>query len=290
MDKRLWVGIISIIILALGFSILLSGSKFQKKEKKKTYKRIVSLWSSTTEILCDLGAQDKIVAISEVEKDSPYYEILKNKPKCGGDIRNVNVEKVLSFKPDLVFAFPWGGQVDILQKSGLNVYVTKPCDIEGVMNLIMDVGRLVGKNKEAERIVSDMRTKIQEIERRLEKVKKKPLVYFESFSVGKTRSVGSLTHDLITKAGGINIAKDEPVPFPILSQEFIIQKNPDVIIVTEHGADPEEIKKRPGWENINAVRNNRVYKCYGYFTSYTPRCIEGLQQFAKWFHPDLFKE
>ncbi|WP_459918794.1 hypothetical protein [Desulfocicer niacini] len=56
-------------------------------------------------------------------------------------------------------------------------------------------------------------------------------VTFEQSELGKTRSNGSLTHDLITRAGGINIAKDEPVPFPILSQEFIIQQNPDVIIV-----------------------------------------------------------
>lgn len=289
-NKKVWALVIFIVVFTLGFSVFLIKWEHREgkdnKNEKRVYKRIVSL-SSTTEILCDLGAEDKIVAISGVERDNPYYEILKFKPRCGGDIRNVNVEEVLRFQPDLVFC--WKGQADILKKRGLNVYATGTYDVEGVMGLVMDVGRLVGKEKEAERIVADMKKRIRKISEKVEKMKNKPLVYFEAGSLGRTRSVGTLTHDLITRAGGINIAKDEAIPFPILSQEFIIEKDPDIIIVEEYGAAPEEIKKRDGWRNIKAVKNNKVYKSYVYFTNYAPRCIEGLEQYAKWFHPEVFK-
>ncbi|RLD17321.1 MAG: hypothetical protein DRI22_00140 [Caldiserica bacterium] len=288
MDKKVLKGILfAVILIFVLISFLYKEREYEKKGKKHIYERIVSL-SSTTEILCALGAEDKIVAISDIDKESPYYEILKDKPRCGGGIRNVNVEKVLGFKPDLVFC--WRGQADILRERGLNVYAVGTYDLEGVMGLIMDVGRLVGKEREARRIVSFMREEIKRISERLKKVKNRPLVYFEAHTLGKTRGRGSLTHDLITRAGGINIAKDEVVPFPLLSQEFIITKNPDVIIVEEYGAKPEEIKKRDGWQNIKAIVNNRLYRSHVYFTSYTHRCIEGLKQFAKWFHPELFKE
>ncbi|MEW6556070.1 MAG: ABC transporter substrate-binding protein [Elusimicrobiota bacterium] len=289
MNKKVWAGIIFIVILAMSLSIFLYRTRKHEKEKEKKhiYERIVSL-SCTTEILCDLGAEDKIAAISGIEKESPYYETLKLKPKCGGDIRNVNLEKVLGFQPDLVFC--WETQADTLKERGLNVYATKTYDIEGVMELIMNVGILAGKETEAKRIVSAMREKIDKITKKVKEIKHKPLVYFEAHALGKTRSAGSLTHDLITRAGGINIAKDEPVPFPLLSQEFIIEKNPDIIIVEEYGDIPQEIKRRDGWQNIKAVKNNRVYRSYIYFTNYTPRCIEGLEQYAKWFHPEVFKQ
>jgi len=288
MDKKILKGVVFAVILAFALTpFLCKKRKYEKEEKKHIYERIVSL-SCTTEILCALGAEDKIVAISEIDKESPYYEILKDKPRCGGGIRNVNVENVLGFRPDLVFC--WRGQADILRERGLNVYATGTYDLEGVMGLIMDVGMLVGKEKEARKIVSLMKEEIKRISEKLKKVKNRPLVYFEAHPLGKTRGKGSLTHDLITRAAGINIAEDKVVPFPLLSQEYIIKKNPDVIIVEEYGDKPEEIKKRDGWQNIKAVVNNRVYRSYVYFTSYTHRCIEGLKQFARWFHPELFKE
>jgi iron complex transport system substrate-binding protein len=97
-----------------------------------------------------------------------------------------------------------------------------------------------------------------------------------------------LTHDLITRAGGINIAKDEPVSFPILSQEFIIEKNPDIIILSEWGTKPSTIKNRDGWKNIKAVKSDRILVSKSGYTGYTPRCLDGLEVYARFFHPGLF--
>jgi len=90
-------------------------------------------------------------------------------------------------------------------------------------------------------------------------------------------------------AGGINIAADEPFRYPDLTDEYIIAKNPDVIVVISYGASIEEIKARQGWQNINAVKNDRVYSIDRHLVTASPRLVDGLEQLAKWFHPDLFE-
>lgn len=292
MDRKNWFWFSLFVGCALLISFFLSKSiRRDAGEGLSSFPsspiRIVSLGLYSTEILCDLGMGDKIVAIGNLRADYPYYQILKDKPIVGSDINSVNVEKVLGFKPDLVFC--WKFQAGILRERGLNVYVSDFYDVEGIMKFVLDAGKLVRKEKEAEKIVSKMKERIKRVKEKVSKIESKPLVYFEALSLGKTRSSGSLTNDLITRAGGINIAEDEPVPFPILSQEFIIKKNPDVIIIKKYGASPEDIKKRDGWQSLKAVKSNRIFVSPSYFTGYTLRCLDGLEQYAKWFYPEAFK-
>jgi len=132
-----------------------------------------------------------------------------------------------------------------------------------------------------------MKARIKKVEDKIRKSSRfRPLVYFEAHTLGKSRGPGCLTHDLITRAGGINIAGDSPVAFPLLSQEYIITKNPDVIIVEEYGAAPEEIKRRDGWHNIKAVKAGKIFVSMGYYTGYTPRCLDGLEKYAEWFYEE----
>lgn len=282
-----WIALIFFILLAFLFSYL---SLYSIKRKPRSItsekiERIVSLNVAATEILLDLGLEDKIVGVS-FSRNNP--EAVKGKPQVGRGFGSVNVEKVLSLRPDIVFAYK--GDASLLREKGIPVFVIDTCNLEEVISLIKDIGKVVGKEKEAYRIAKRMRDRIDEIKKKLKDVKSYPLVYFESGLPGHTRGPGSLTHDLITLAGGINLAKDEPAAFPILSQEYIIARNPDIIIVEEYGAKIDEIRRRDGWQSIKAVRNNRIYKAPVYFTNYTPRCIEGLEQFARWFHPEVFNE
>jgi len=252
-------------------------------------RRIVCLETYPAEILCDLGEVERIAAVSKCQKHNPYYNFLKNKPVVGGSVgRNINLEMLLGVNPDLVFCSY--GQADMLKARGLNVYNTKTCDIKGIMELITDIGKIVEKEKEAKKIVDEMKARIKGVEVKVKKIKKRPLVYFEQSSLGKTRSKGSLTHELITRAGGINIAKDEPVPFPFLSQEFIIKKNPDIIILEEWGTRPSDVKKRDGWKNIKAVKSGKIFQSKSYYTGYTQRCLDGLEEYAKIFYPELFNK
>ena len=91
-------------------------------------------------------------------------------------------------------------------------------------------------------------------------------------------------------AGGINLAADEPVRYPILNSEYIIDRNPDIIVIVSYGASINEVKNRDGWGNMTAVKNNKIYQIDTNWITCNPRLILGLDQFAKWFHPDKFGE
>lgn len=130
--------------------------------------------------------------------------------------------------------------------------------------------------------------------------KKKPLVYFElKNQLGATGNNSTLTSQLISYAGGINIAENETLQYVTLTNEHIILKNPDIIIKFYQGAEPneeemnmlkEEIMNRPGWNEINAVKNGKVYIIHYAESSINPRLVMGLIRYAKWIHPELFQD
>ncbi len=287
-----WLGIILLIILAT-FSSYALGLRREIKDEKTPQKieRIISLYSAATQILYDLGMAEKIVGVNRSSSNPPGAE---KKVQLGRGFGHINIEMVMALEPDIVFA--WRPDGKVLKEKGIPVFVrdSDTCNIKRVIGLIRDIGKVVGKEVRAEEIAHYIQERLEKIKKKTAYIQSKPLVYFESGSLGHTRGPGSLTYDLITLAGGENLAKDEKVPFPLLSNEYIITQNPDIIIVEEYGASTErrieKIKGRDGWQEIKAIKNNRIFRSPVYYTDYAPRCIEGLEQFARWFHPELFEE
>jgi iron complex transport system substrate-binding protein len=253
----------------------------------KTPQRIVSIAASTTEILYALGCGDKVVGRDKYSKYPP--EALQ-KPEVGTST-NINLEMVVGLEPDLVMAWWFATEaINSLEEKGIPVFAINPQSVSDVMQTIRTIGLIVNKTTEANNIVAAMQSKIDEITSKMEGLNKtqRPLVYYELGSVGKTVGPGTFTNELIFMAGGINIAADEPFRYPLLNSEYIIEKNPDIIIVVSYGASPEEIKAREGWHVINAVKNNKVYVIDTGLVTSNPRIVQGLEQFARWFHPELF--
>ena len=284
---RKWIGLIFFIFLAFFVSYFASNS-IKKEVKNIAYEkieRIISLNVAATKILVDLGLEDKIVGVS-FTKSNP--EIVRDKPKVGRGFGNVNVEAILALMPDIVFVHK--ADVQVLRGKDIPIFVVDTCNLEEVVSLVRRIGKILNRELEANKIANRMEDRINRVQKRLRDIKFRPLVYFESGLIGRTRASGSLTHDLIALAGGENLAKDEPVIFPLLSNEYIIAKNPDIIIVEEGGASIEEVENRDGWQDIKAVKNSKIFISPVYYTNYTPRCIEGLEQFARWFHPALARK
>ena len=103
---------------------------------------------------------------------------------------------------------------------------------------------------------------------------------------------GSFIHPLIELAGGQNIAADADNPYPQFSAEQIIAKDPEVIILADaaYGVTPEQVKARPGWDQITAVQNGAVYPIDGDIISRPgPRILDGLKALASLIHPELME-
>jgi len=267
-------------------------------------KRVVVVNSDVGELICALGAADKVVGVADTTDFPP---VLKEKSKVGHAFEP-SVERIIELKPDVVFGYGRFLKEKLqkqIESAGIPVVYLDCYKVKTMTSDIKTLGTILGKEKEAEEYVAFFNKYLKMIEDRVEKVKpeERPLVYLEGYSDYKTVSKGSGGDQLLEKAGGKNIAADEPVPFPEVSPEWVVSKNPQVVIKAVSSRVPsgygetgeamkkkrDEIMSRPGWEAIDAVKNGRVYVLSSdIYTS--PRTPVGIIYFAKWLYPELFAD
>lgn len=255
--------------------------------------KIISLAPNNTEVLFALGLGDRIVGVTSY---CDYPEEAKTK-EIVGDFNGNNLEKIVELNPDLVLVYGAGSEEDnkVLKDAGIKVLGFMPETIDAVMKDIETVGKATGKDKEAADLIEAMNTKKNEI---LEKVKGQDevRVFYEIWhdplmAAGK----GSFMDELITLVGGKNIAEDAEGAYPQYDLEQLIERDPEVYLTAQDMPDKtiESIKTRPGYENISAVKNDRIYLFEGNEANLVsrpgPRIIETLEVVAKAIHPELFK-
>jgi len=255
---------------------------------EKAPERIVSLSPSETEVLFSLGLDKEIVG---VDKYSDYPEAAKSKPKIG-DLQG-NTEAILSVNPDLVV----GGlslnsaSIQKLNDLKLKVFTVEPKTLDQAMERIRILGQITNRQEQAEKVVSGMKADIQKVTDAVKNLKpeQKKKVYIE-FSPGWSVGRGEYMNDMIELAGGINAARDLK-GWQKIDAEKIIQENPDVIFYASGVNNLEQtIKSRSGWDQINAVKNNRVIAIDASILSRPgPRVTKGLVEIAKGIYPDLVK-
>jgi len=257
--------------------------------------RIVSLAPSNTEILFALGLGDKVVGVTEY---CNYPEAAKTKPKVGG-FSTVDIEKVVSLRPDLVLATQIHSKTIIpaLEKLGLTVVALTPSSLTGVLDSITLVGKITGQSKEASELVKDLSTRIKAIADKTQKLSpaQRPRVFYVTWHDPlMTAGTGTLSNDVISQAGGQNIASDITGDKTI-DLETVINRDPEVIIVSVGMGTGEDspwqyIKSESRLKNTQALLTDRVYKIDGDLIHRPgPRIVEALEQMAQFIHPELFK-
>jgi iron complex transport system substrate-binding protein len=252
--------------------------------------RIVSLAPNHTEILYALGLGDRVVGVTEY---CNYPPEAAEKPKVG-DFVNIDLEQAVGLEPDLVLAttMHMAETVPALQERGIAVFVIDPQSVAAVLETIRKIGRITGREEAAEALAADMQTRIDAVQERV-KDAPRPKVFWELGPELFTVGPGSFINDLIVMAGGENVAADADTPWPQLSVEAIVLKDPDVIVLADHnyGQTVEMIKERPGWEDIRAVKEGNIIEVANddIVSRPGPRLVEGLEFLAKALHPDLFE-
>lgn len=248
--------------------------------------RIVSLAPATTEILFRLGLDAEIVGVSTF---CNYPAQAKSKLKVG-TFSQPDIEKILSLKPDLIFAtgLEQAAVVENLRQLKLNVYVSDPSNIQELFTSIVEIAKRTNRQKEALSLISQMKTKIEEIKNKVSVIalQKRKRVFIEIWhdplmTVGR----GSFVDELIHLAGGINIASYVPRMYSYYSAEQVIKEDPECIILGYmlRAGSAETVKERLGWKNISAVKNNHIYNDINpdLFLRPGPRLIEGLEEIHK---------
>ena len=256
-------------------------------------RRVVSLAPSITEIIFALGQQTRLQGVSRF---SDFPAAAEKLPKVGSYVQ-LDAERIVALQPDLCIGIKDGNPlvvVEQLEKLGIPVFAVNPVDLETAMQSIAAIGDLLNASAPAQSIVNDMRRRIHKVAEATAQIAHKPRVFVQ-IGVSPIVSVGDGTfiNQLITTAGGINVAAG-PNPYPRFSVEQVIALAPEVLVISSMARATvfEEVKARwMQWPAIPAVRNQAVYIApTNIFDRPTPRLVDGLEQMARYIHPQLFRE
>lgn len=248
--------------------------------------KIISLAPSTTEILFSLGLDDEIAGVSRF-CNYPHRALSKEKV---GSFSEPNIEKILSLKPDIIFCtgLEQAPVITKLRQLKLKVCVSDPSNLKELFISIREIGQLLDRQNKAEVLIDGMQKSIEEIGLKVSLIpkEKRQKVFVEIWhSPLMTAGRGSFIDELITLAGGINIASNTKRPYSYFSSEQVIKQNPDCIILAYMDKENplDLIRGRFGWSNIKAVKNNRVYNDINpdLFLRPGPRLVEGLREIYK---------
>ena len=224
-------------------------------------RRIVCLTEETVETLYLLGEQDRIVGVSGYAVRPP--RVRREKPRVSAFI-SADVPKILQLEPDLVLAFS-DLQADIaaeLVRAGVAVHVFNQRHIAGILAMIRTLGALVGASERADHLAASYAERLADIAARA-RPSPKPKVYFEEWDDPLISGIGWVS-ELIDIAGGEDIFPDlrfrKSAKDRIVSPDAVRMAAPDVILASWCGKKvvPDRIRQRPGWQEIPAVRDNRI--------------------------------
>jgi iron complex transport system substrate-binding protein len=261
--------------------------------------RIVSLTAADSEILAALGLTNRTVG---VDSYTDYPAAMAAKPKVTDASGNANIEFIVSLKPDLILSY--GGETrtaDLkLESLGFHVADLPVANLTGSIEEILTIGRLTFTEPQAEKLVNALFAQINAIKAKAATIpaSQRVTVYMEAdySTPGKpyVYGGGSFGDEMIRDAGGINIFGNDSANggYPQVSDEAVINANPQVIILTEgiaYGGAPSDVYKRPNWGRIAAVQSHRVYAIEPDLIARPgPRIVEGLQEVAHDLYPSVF--
>ena len=263
---------------------------------EKEPERIVSLAPSNTEIVYALGLQDKLVGVTEY---CDYPEAAQQKPKIGG-FSDVDIEKVVAMEPDLVLAANMHKDeiTPELERLGITVLTIDPKTIDDVLLAIDLIGLAMGHRETAAAVTAEMANRIEAVTSKtaaLSDAQRMKVLYIVWHDPLMTVTSITRIHQMITKAGGINIAADLGGDYPTISLEAVLMADPQVIIAgSGHGSGQgvpfQFALTEPRLAEVEAKLQNRIYEIDADLTSRAgPRIVQGLEKMAEFIHPELFE-
>jgi len=275
----------SLFILVLLFAVFSCGKKEEEKSKAnaetkvneksgKKYDRIVVLDPAVVEMVYLLGGEDKLVGIAKLERSKIWPEEKTEKVESVGTFINPSLEKIIALKPDLVIeSFHSSDAIDkSLSSNNIEIIKIQANSIEDIFKNFQKVAKILGKEKEAEKIIAEKRQKIEEI-KKIDTTEKKGLFILAPTPM-RVFGKGTLPNDIMEMLNIKNIAAGMEGMSPTLTPEYIIKENPDIILTFVK--NPQEIvKANPQIKDISAIKNNKfVVLETGQILRGSPRMID----------------
>jgi len=274
---------------------------------KKPAERVICLIESALTGIYMLQQKNKIIGVpNNVYEEGFYYkgtfayyalldERIKNKAiPAVGNWETVNLEKLISLKPDLVII--WASQseaISTLERLGIPVYGVFVTKIEDVYKEIIDFGNLLDSSTRAKQLVSYARDQVSGIKETACNIRSHKRVYFSWAQMNflQTSCNGSIVNELIDIFGGKNVCSDIKGESVTLNIEKLIAFNPDTIFLWySKSLTPKDIIQMTSLKTLNAVKNKTVYQFSDTFSYdlWTLKFIYALKFMAQKTYPNLF--
>ena len=292
-------------------------------------KRIISFLPSATELIYELGAQEKLFGVTH---ECNYPSDATSKPKViesvfepekmsskeidekicdlsekGEDIYKLVTQNVSDAKPDLIISqeicevcSAYTNQVknaiEILDEKP-EIYSMSPHDINGILKCVTDIAEKINEEKRGREIVNSLNSRIDKIKD--VKISKRPKVLAIEW-INPFFTSGHWVPEMIEMSGGENMITKKGEHSRKMGIEEIENENPDVLILMPCGFDVQRtvseyekyLKNDPRWNKLKAVRERKVFAvdANSFFSKPSIRVVTGIEILTKILHPEIFAE
>ena len=289
--------------------------------------RIVTFLPSATELIYNLGADDKLFGVTH---ECNYPIDAKTKPRVissvfdpalmsskqiddkicqlmtdGKEIYNLNEENLLNAKPDLIISQNIcevcsahtehvNMAMNMLEKKP-EVYTMDPHNVDEILMSIKDISKMIGKEKEGNELINSLLKRLEFVKSKMceERPKVLAIEWVDPFFTS-----GHWIPEMIETAGGENMISIEKMPSRKMKLEEIKSANPDIIVIMPCGFDVKRtifeynnvLAENLDWNELKAVEENSVYAvdANSYFSKPSLRTITGIELLAQIIHPNIF--
>jgi iron complex transport system substrate-binding protein len=245
-------------------------------------KRVVALAPHLTEIIYAIKAESSLVATVSY---SNYPIQAKSIPRVGG-YNNIDLEAIISYKPDLVVAWKSGNnpnQIEKIKSLGIPVFLNEPRVISDVARTALRLGTLMGVEQQANHFSNQFQSKLLELKHKYQDKADVTLFYQIWHQPIMTVNGEHLISDAIRTCGASNIFADVPVLAPTINIEAVLKNNPEMIVAGGMGnKQPDWLNDWKRWPELRAVKNHHLYFINSdLLHRHGPRILQGTEILCK---------
>jgi iron complex transport system substrate-binding protein len=252
--------------------------------------RIVSLIPGVTEILFAIGAQDRLVGVTDF---CDYPPEARRKPRVGSMIAP-SLEAIAALRPDLVIATPSGNSLETergLERLGLRVLAVEPRGVADVVALVERLGAVTGRGETARAVAAALRSRVDDVARRVARLPRPRVLFVVWPEPLVVPGRGSLVADTIALAGGESVSDAAGEGYPRMSLEAALARRPEVVVLTRPGSQSMSTS-REQWERLSRLFTTGPGRLHeidaDLYYRYGPRVVSGVEELARLLHPAAF--
>jgi iron complex transport system substrate-binding protein len=290
--------------------------------------RIVSFLPSATEMVCALGLGDRLFGVThecdypaeaqgkpvvvrsvlpiETMSQSEIDKAVAERMRAGLSLYKIDEDLLEQLAPDLILTqdlcqvcAPSGNEasqaLNLLSKKPQILFMT-PRSLSEIDRNVLDLGEATGCLKEAEALIGKGHDRLERIAEATRGLAHRPRVFCMEW-IDPVYCSGHWVPEMVKIAGGVDGLGREGADSVRIAWDDVLKWSPEVLIVTPCGLNLDKVVSKaeqlldyPGWGDLPAVRDGRVYAvdANSYFARPGPRVVEGTELLAHLFHPDRF--